>query len=84
MDPEPDIERGLIDGRVGDAGGRRPGSATDEGRAGMAPLLDDQTVSSLTDEFARDDAAAAALTIAVDAVSQLGITLNFSDADGDG
>lgn len=76
--PAPAIERGLIDGArqamLGN-GGDQPG---------LSPLLTDEIVARLTDELGRDDAAAAGLTLSVDVASDLGLTLNFSDADGDG
>jgi hypothetical protein len=76
--PPPAIEQGLLDGvRVA-----MLGTAPDQ--PGLSPLLDEDLVARLTDELDRDDAAAAALTLSVDVASDLGITLNFSDADGDG
>ncbi len=66
--------------RVGD--GVEPG--------GLAPLLDDDVVSQLVDEF---DAASSLdadaleqleVTITTNVVSALGLSIQFSDADGDG
>lgn len=76
--PAPEIRRGLIDG----ARAAMLGNGGDQ--PGLSQLLDEQIVTRLSDEFGRDDAAAADLTLSVDVASDLGITLNFSDADGDG
>ena len=77
MDPAPEIERGLIEGA-------RLAMLGETGDAGLSPLLSDELVARLSDELAAGDAEAAELSLSVDAVSELGITLNFSDADGDG
>ena len=82
MDPEPAYADGLVDGArwtmLGDD------VASDDGTGGLSPLLSDDVVDRLTNELDAGDLAAAQLTTSVDAVSELGVTLNFSDADGDG
>lgn len=63
----------------------------DESLEGIAPLLDDDVVEQLSSEF--DDAEASPVgepvmaierTIKTNVVGDLGITVKFSDADGDG
>jgi hypothetical protein len=51
---------------------------------GVAPLLADATVEQLAAEFDAADAMALERTIVTEVVSELGISVNFSDADGDG
>ncbi len=51
---------------------------------GLAPLLADSTVDQLTAEFDAADVMALERTIVTEVVSELGISVNFSDADGDG
>ena len=72
------IERGLIDGArlamLGDDRRRRAVTAAQRRRSSLV------CPTSST----AGDAAAAELSLSVDVVSELGITLNFSDADGDG
>ena len=52
--------------------------------SGLAPLLADSTVEQLTAEFDAADAMALERTIVTEVVGELGISVNFSDADGDG
>jgi predicted lipoprotein len=79
--PEPEVASGLLAGvqqaMLGD-------SEADQQRRGLAPLLPDEISTRLSDELTRGDSTAAELTLSVDVASELGITLNFSDADGDG
>ena len=57
---------------------------------GIAPLLDDEVVTQLTTEFAAaadldgDALRALETTISTNVVSALGLSVQFSDADGDG
>lgn len=56
----------------------------DDTHAGLVPLLSDDVVERLTSELDTGDAGAVQITISTDIVGQLGTTVNFSDADGDG
>jgi predicted lipoprotein len=76
-DGTPAIESGLLAGARAAVLGE--GDAT-----ALTTLIDDATVTQLTSEFDAADAASAEQTLATTVVSELGITLNFSDADGDG
>lgn len=51
---------------------------------GLAPLLSDETVAQLTAELDAGAANEYERTIASSVVGELGTTVNFSDADGDG
>lgn len=51
---------------------------------GIAPLLTDDLVDRLDGELDAGDAMAVQITISTDVVGELGTTVNFSDADGDG
>jgi len=51
---------------------------------GIAPLLSDDLVGRLGAELDAVDAMAVQITISTDVVGELGTTVNFSDADGDG
>ncbi len=57
------------------------GGGTDQG---IAPLLSDDVVERLRSELDASDAEAVQITISTDVVGELGTTINFSDADGDG
>jgi predicted lipoprotein len=56
----------------------------DELTPGLAPLLSDATVEQLSAEFDAGAVGEYERTIASSVVGELGITVNFSDADGDG
>ncbi|MGB0114541.1 MAG: imelysin family protein [Ilumatobacteraceae bacterium] len=51
---------------------------------GITVLLSDDVVERLTAELDAGDALAVQITISTDIVGELGTTVNFSDADGDG
>ena len=56
----------------------------DDVAPGLAPLLSDATVEQLIAEFDGEAVNEYERTIASSVVGELGITVNFSDADGDG
>jgi predicted lipoprotein len=59
------------------------GDGTPE-HVGLTPLLSDDLVERLTAELDARDATEVQLTISTEVVGELGTTVNFSDADGDG
>ncbi|WP_040491958.1 imelysin family protein [Ilumatobacter nonamiensis] len=56
----------------------------EDGTGGIAELLSDDLVERLTAELDAGDATALQITINTEVVGELGTTVNFSDADGDG
>lgn len=79
MAAEPDDE--LADARLA---GVRWALVGGGGHDGITALLSDDTVIRLTGELDAANAAAAEITITTAVVGELGTTINFSDADGDG
>ena len=76
-DPDPDLDERRMNGiRLA-----LLGAAAQEG---ITPLLSDDLVERLTAELDDGDAEAVQVTISTDIVGELGTTVNFSDADGDG
>lgn len=76
----PELDEALLEGARWAILGEGP----DTELHGITELLDDDTIDTLTEEFDAGDAEAIDTTLATDVVGQLGLTLNFSDADGDG
>ena len=56
----------------------------DEEHVGISSLLSEETRQRLDDELAAGDAAELEITITTEVAGELGTTINFSDADGDG
>jgi len=76
-EPDPDLDEHRMNGirlaLLGAAAGE-----------GITPLLSDELVERLTAELDAGDAMDVQVTISTDVVGELGTTVNFSDADGDG
>lgn len=80
-EPDPELDEHRLAGvRIALIGGE----GTEPPHDGISPLLSDELVEQLTAELDAGDAAALEITINTDVVGELGTTVNFSDADGDG